>query len=157
MTFKTIKPGIIESIVAGSNLLKHRFVGFDGNYCVADAKALGISDVDSNSGEMCPVVLSGIMLVESAGVIAVGDPLASSGTGADAGRAVKATVLAVTSAITSSVEAGATPVTSTAANGEVVTSTSVNTVAGGVLPQAINGYALDTASGAGEFIRVKLV
>lgn len=157
MSVKTIKPGIIESIVAASDLVKHRFVGFDGNYCAADNKALGISDVNSSLGEMCPVVLTGIMLIESAQALSVGDALVSSGTGADAGRAAKASNVSVASNITSSVDAGATPVTSTSANGEVVTSTSANTVSGGILPQSVNGYALDAAAGAGEFIRVKLV
>lgn len=146
MAVKTIKPGIIESIVAASNLVKQRFIGFDGNYCAANAKALGISDVDSNLGEMCPVVLTGIMLVESAGVLAVGDPLVSSGTGIDAGRALKASNAGVSSAITSTVNSGATPVTSSAANGAIVASNAVNTVLGGVLPQAVNGYALDSAA-----------
>jgi len=50
-----------------------------------------------------------------------------------------------------SVDAGATTVTSTAANGDITT------VSGGVLPQAINGYALEAASGAGEFIEILLV
>lgn len=154
---KTNKPGMVESIVAASNLSKFRFVGFDGNYCAANAKALGVSEVDTNLGEYCPVAVSGIVLIETAGAITAGAAIVASGTGADAGKAAAAANLSVSSAITSSINAGATQVTSSAANGEIVTSTSVNTISGSVLSQTINGYALDAAAGAGEIIRIKLV
>ncbi len=154
VTTKTMKPILTESILVSADTKKHRFIGFDGALCVAGAKALGVSQVDAGSGEMMSVDVLGILLVETNEAISVGDPIKSAGSGADAGRAGKATDVAVSSAITSSVDTGATPVTSTAADGEVVTSTAVNTVIGGVLPEAINGYALDSASGAGEFIRI---
>lgn len=81
--------------------------------------------------------------------------------------------------VTVSVPEGVTPVTSDAAQpdlSESATSTATTTVtstgtstatstaestitnslSGGVLPVAINGYAMDAASGAGKFIRVRL-
>lgn len=136
---KTYKPGVVESITAAAALAAMRFIGFDGNLCGADAKALGASELATNSGEQCPVIVSGIALVESGGVITAGAALASDATG----RAVAATALSATTPI------GATPVTSTSA-------TPAMTIAGGYMPQALNGRALDAASGAGEFIRVLL-
>ena len=134
---KTYKPILIDSIIAAVDLVKQRFVGFDGNLCAADAKALGVSDADTKLGQQCPVATHGILLVETGGAVNVGDDVASDATG----RAVAATPFSVT------VPAGATPVTSDAAQPDLVE-------AGGVLPQAINGTALDAAAGPGEIIRI---
>ncbi len=129
-----------SSIQAAADLVKHRFIGFDGNLCGANAKARGVSAADTKSGQMCPINISGEVLVESGGAITAGAALASDASG----KAVAATAFSVT------VPAGATAVTSTAAQPDLVE-------AGGYLPQALNGYAVDAASGAGEFIRVRLV
>ena len=39
-TNKTYKPLLIDSALAAADLEQHRFIGFDGNYCAAGAKAL---------------------------------------------------------------------------------------------------------------------
>ena len=137
---KTWKGAVVETVLAAGNLPKGRFVGFDGNLCAQDAKALGVCLADTDQGKYAPVLLDGIAIVETGGAVNQGDAVASDAQG----RAVTASAFSV------SVPAGATNVTSTAAQPDLVE-------AGGVLPQAVNGYALDSASGAGEFIRVKLV
>lgn len=129
-----------SSIQAAADLAKHRFIGFDGNLCGADAKARGVSAADTKSGQMCPINIAGEVLVESGGAITQGAAIASDALG----RAIAATAFSVT------VPAGATAVTSDAAQPNL-------TEAGGYLPQAVNGYAVDAASAAGEFIRVRLV
>lgn len=138
---KTMKPGVVESINAQSDLIKQRFIGFDGNYCAANAKSLGVSQTDIEQNQQCPVTVTGIALIESGGAISAGNALVS-GTN---GVALAATSLS----IAVSVPEGSTPVTSDAAQPNLA-----ETIAGSVTPQAINGYALDAASGAGEIIRV---
>lgn len=122
------------------SLNKYKFIGFNGQLCAANAKALGILNANSALGEQTPVAVSGIALVLSGGVITVGSAVASDA----AGKAVVATPFSV------SVPSGATAVTSTAAQPDL-------TEAGSVLPQAINGYALDAASGPEVLIRILLV
>jgi hypothetical protein len=136
---KTEVPGITVSIPAAADLVKNRFIGVDGNYCAANAKALGVSQTDTKQGQQCPVVTGGVKLVESGGAVAAGEEVVSDANG----KAVAATAFSV------SVPAGGTAVTSDAAQPDL-------TEAGGVLPQALNGQALDAAAGAGELIRVKL-
>jgi hypothetical protein len=136
---KTYKTALTDSITAAVDLVKHRFIGFDGNYCGADAKALGVSETDTKAGQQCPVIVYGIALVEAGGAISKGQAVKSDANG----KAVAATNFSV------SVPAGATTVTSDAAQPDLVE-------AGGVLPEAVNGYALDDAAGAGEIIRVVL-
>ncbi len=104
-----------SSIRAAADLVKHRFIGFDGNLCGANAKARGVSAADTKSGQICPINIAGEVLVESGGAITAGVPVASD------------------------------------ANGKAVS------VAGQPNLEAVNGYAVDAASGAGEFIRVRLV
>lgn len=136
---KTAKPILIDSIAAAADVVKNRFAGLDGNYCGANARALGVFDADTKAGQQAPVMVLGIALVESGAAVTAGANVASDASG----KAVAAAALSV------SVPAGGTAVTSTAAQPTL-------TVAGGYLPQAVNGVALDAASGAGEFIRVRL-
>lgn len=129
-----------SSILAAADLTQRRFIGFDGNHCGANAKARGVSEADTKTGQMCPINIAGEVLVESGGAFNAGDPIASDANG----KAVAATAFSV------SVPAGAVAVTSDAAQPNLVE-------AGGYLPQAVNGYAIDAAAGAGEFVRVRLV
>ncbi len=129
-----------QNIQAAANLTASRFVGFDGNACGANAKALGVVLADTDSGNMAPLAISGIVLVKSGGAVSVGGAVTSDATG----RAVAAAALAAT------VASGATSVTSTAANGAIVA------LAGATPPVAVNGYALDEATDADQFIRVLL-
>lgn len=109
MTEKTYKPVLISSITPKTNIKKCRFIGFDGNYCTANAKAYGVVDVDTDMEDMLPVGIIGILLVETGGAVTVGAKVTSDSEG----RAV-------------------------------VVSDS----------EECNGYALDEASAAGEFIRI---
>lgn len=91
MTNKTYIPLLIESIKATVDLQQHRFAGFDGGYCTAGIKALGVTDVSTPKGEYAPVAALGILLIEVGGTIAAGDAVASDAEG----RAVKAADSAV--------------------------------------------------------------
>lgn len=86
MTNKLYSPILIESVKAAVNLEQYRFIGFDGNYCAAGAKALGVSDVETEKDQYAPVGVFGILLVEANDNIAVGDAISSD----DEGKAVKA-------------------------------------------------------------------
>ena len=72
MTEKTYKPVLISSITPKTNIKKCRFIGFDGNYCTANAKAYGVADVDTDMEDMLPVGIIGILLVETGGAVTVG-------------------------------------------------------------------------------------
>jgi len=132
---ETFAPGVIYSIRAAADLPKARFVGFDGNLCAANAKALGVTQYDFAAGEMAGVIVSGIALVEAGGAISAGQAVTSDAEG----KAVAASAATVT-------------VPSGTANAVAGT----YNVDGGVLPQAVNGYALDDAFAAGQVIRVLL-
>lgn len=53
-----------------ADLVRRRFVGFDGAKCGAGLKALGVCDADTGLGKQAPVNFSGILLVEAAAPIA---------------------------------------------------------------------------------------
>ena len=50
MANKLYQPLLIESVKATADIEQHRFIGFDGAYCSAGAKALGVSDVSIENG-----------------------------------------------------------------------------------------------------------
>ena len=81
MANKLYKPLLIDSIQAGENVEQNRFIGFDGKYCAAGSKALGVSDVSVESGQLLPVGIYGIFLVEAAENITAGDEVASDENG----------------------------------------------------------------------------
>ena len=81
MVEKLYKPLLTESIKVTVNVEKQRFIGFDGNYCSANAKALGVSDVEIEAGQFAPVALNGILLVKTAGAITKGSKVASDASG----------------------------------------------------------------------------
>lgn len=91
MKNKGYKPLLIESIKASSDIEQHRFIGFDGNYCTAGAKALGVSDVSTEKDQFAPVAIYGILLVEAGGTISTGDSISSDAEG----KAVKTTDSAI--------------------------------------------------------------
>lgn len=78
---KTYKSVLTESILAATNIPKYRFVSFTGGLCGADAKALGVSETDTNQGQYCPVIVYGIALVEAAGAISAGAKVYSNASG----------------------------------------------------------------------------
>ena len=81
MANKLYKPILIDSIKAGENLEKQRFIGFDGKTCTAGAKALGVCDVETEKDQYAPVGVMGILLVEAGGNITAGDEVASDADG----------------------------------------------------------------------------
>ncbi len=85
MINKTYIPILITSVEAKEDLKEHRFIGFDGKYCKAGKKAMGVVDVTTEEGQMTPVAVLGVLLVEAAENIAVGDVITSD----NYGRAVK--------------------------------------------------------------------
>ncbi len=86
MANKTYAPLLIQSIKAAADLEQHRFIGFDGSYCAAGAKAYGVADVATEIGQLAPVALFGNLLVIAGGTISAGDAVASD----ENGKAVKA-------------------------------------------------------------------
>lgn len=78
---RTYKPLLMESILAQTDIEKQRFIGFDGNYCQAGQKALGVSDVETETGQYTPVAINGILLVKTLGNIAVGARITSNAQG----------------------------------------------------------------------------
>jgi hypothetical protein len=141
MAEKTYQPILVTSIVAAAALATvYKFVGYDGNYAGAGAAALGVLDAETDSGEMAPVVASGIANVIAGGAISVGEAVVSGATG----KALAATALSATP------PAGQVAVLSTGAQ-------AATTIAGSVTPEVILGYALDEATQDGDIIRVELV
>lgn len=136
---KTKQPILTTSLKAAATVVRNRFAGFDGNYCGAGERPLGVFADDTPSGEYAPVDVVGITLVISGGAITAGAPVASDADG----YAVAAAAASV------AVPAGSTPVTSDGAQPTLE-------VSGGYLPEAVAGYALDAATDAGEIIRVRL-
>lgn len=161
---KTFQPILTGSITAAAALVARRFIGSDGNLCGAGLKAEGVSELATALGEQCPLTELGIALVEVGGAITVGVspiPVKSDSTG----RAVVATALAAAAPVVDdsklSIDTGATGMTSSAANGGVITAASgllaAPALSGSVLPEAINGCALDVGTfAAGDFIRVRV-
>lgn len=136
---KTYKAINTESILAAANLNKQTFIGFDGRVCGANAKALGVAELDTASGEYGSVITHGIALVLSGAAITAGAAVVSNASG----KAVAATTFSATT------PSGAVAVLSSGAQPAM-------TLAGSVMPQAINGYAMDAATDADQVIRVVL-
>lgn len=136
--------------VATSAIAQYRCVGFDDaqiNAIGADVK--GISKRPAAIGEAVELAAIGTAIIESGGAFAVGAPLM-----ADAlGRVVVGAAMSVGIG-TLAVGAGAVAVTSSAANGAILTGAPA--IAGCELPQHLVGYALTASTAAGQFIEVKL-
>ncbi|HSW36021.1 MAG TPA: capsid cement protein [Candidatus Limnocylindrales bacterium] len=147
LTEKIVLTGSIKAAAALAT--KHRFVNFAGNYCGANAKAAGVLAQPTLSGDMAPINIIGLTIVEAGGAITAGKRVASDASG----RAVQATALGATVAGTGAIPEGATPVTSTSASPEVAL-TATSTLAGGEPPQPTNGVAWTAAAEAGDLILV---
>ena len=81
MAQKLYKPLLIDSIKAQVDLPKQRFVGFDGNICLASKKAFGICDVETEKDQFAPIAVNGILLVESGSAITQGGEVTSDNQG----------------------------------------------------------------------------
>ncbi len=68
---KTEQPILITSITAVGDLSdkKNLFIGFDGNVCANGAKALGVLNANTNTGNQAPVMSLGIALVRTGGAV----------------------------------------------------------------------------------------
>lgn len=75
------KPLLIDSIQAQTDLPKQRFIGFDGDLCVAGAKAYGVCDVETEAGQYAPAAILGILLVEAGGAITAKSKVTSDSNG----------------------------------------------------------------------------
>ena len=123
---------------APSAVTAFRGVDFTGaQIATAGAKCMGIAKRSASTGQSFEVAVLGSAVCEAGAAITVGQPLALDAQG----RVVPASSLAIA--------AGATAVTSAAANG-------ATDLTGGVLPQWVVGDALEAAAGAGSLIEVLL-
>ncbi|MDP8256445.1 MAG: DUF2190 family protein, partial [Candidatus Alcyoniella australis] len=170
------RPILTLPFTASGAVAANRFVGHDGALCGADAKSLGVTRFGADDGKAGETIVLGTAVLEVGEQVAKGDRLVSDANG----KGLKATALAaavtaeiaaaldaaptITAAldaaptISASVDAGDTPVTSTGANGEIITASSdapgitassdtptitatttpEAVLSGGTLPQAIN-------------------
>lgn len=78
---KTQQILLTTSIMAAVALSRMRLVGFDGGVCTAGAKALGTCEATTSAGEQAPVNMTGALLVEAGGPIAVGKEVESDANG----------------------------------------------------------------------------
>lgn len=118
-------------------VLAYRGVDYAGAQAtVQGQKIAGVSNRPAAIGGSYEATAIGTAVCEAGAAIAVGDDLIVDNTG----RAITAAALVV--------GAGAVAMTSTAANGAVLT--------GGTLPSYVFGVAMEAAGGAGEFIEVKM-
>lgn len=127
------------SIAAAGVVAAYRAVGFDGAQAtVQGQKIQGVAEYAvAAAGVMLAVGVAGTVIVESGGIINKGDSLIVD----NQGRAIVSTGKL-------GVAAGATAVTSTAANGQILT--------GGDSPEFVFADALAAATAAGQFIEVLL-
>lgn len=126
-------------IVSTGAIARGRLVSFAGGQITSTGvKALGVAKHDAPAaGHDVAVAVIGTAIAEAGAAITAGASLV-----ADAqGRVVPTTTLAVA--------VGATPVTSTAANGSAI-------LTGGDMPQFVVGDAMQAAAAAGAFIEILL-
>ena len=73
----TEQPLLITSIQCKETggIIKRRFIDFQGSFGAEGTKALGVVNADTNVGEMTPVTVKGIAIVQTAYPIAVGQAI----------------------------------------------------------------------------------
>ncbi|NQV83913.1 MAG: DUF2190 family protein [Rhodospirillales bacterium] len=126
------------TLLASGAIVKHRGITIAGAQATNQGeKVLGVSQTDAADTEAVAVETIGTTVVETGAAIAVGDSLIVD---------VQGRAIPVTGNL--GVGAGATAMTSSAANGDVLT--------GGDLPEYVFADALVAAAAAGEFIEVAL-
>lgn len=109
---KTAHPVAYISITAGEDLPANRFVDYNGSLADNTSKALGVSGIEWNSGDFASLTVLGVMPVEAASAVSLGDDV----TATLSGRCKTA-----------------------------------------VSDEPVNGRALNSAAGLGDFVRVLLV
>jgi len=163
-SIQLITPAI--SLEAAAAVTAKRFVGYDGQHCGAGKKAVGVAYFDAALGEQITLYGRGnvVEVTAGSGGLAVGDRVASDANGKGvtaAALAAAAPVVDETKATIDStkltVDSGATPVTSTAANGAVITAAAdavqiaagflaAPVLSGGVPPVELNGIVITAAA-----------
>lgn len=124
--------------IASGTVRAFRGVGYDSAEADTQGqKVIGVSQRAAADTEASDVGVAGTTVIEAGAAIAVGDSLIVD----DQGRAIP-----TTGAL--GLDAGATDVTSSGANGDILT--------GGDLPEFVFADALETAAAAGDFIEAKL-
>lgn len=127
-----------ETFHAPSAVTVYRCITFDGAQCtVQGEKVAGVARNDALAGDDYAATVIGTAVVETGAAVAVGDGLICD----TQGRAIPTSGQIA-------VRAGATAVTSTAANGTILQ--------GGEMPEYVFADALQAAAGAGQFIEVLL-
>ncbi|CDO60815.1 hypothetical protein BN1012_Phect2602 [Candidatus Phaeomarinobacter ectocarpi] len=124
--------------IASGAVRAFRGVGYDNAEADTQGqKVKGVSQRAAADTEASDVGVAGTTVIEAGAAIAVGDSLIVD----DQGRAIP-----TTGAL--GLDAGATDVTSSGANGDILT--------GGDLPEFVFADALEAAAAAGDFIEAKL-
>jgi hypothetical protein len=125
------------TLIAGGAINAGRAIDFAGFQATTQGqKVMGAAVTDAPLGSGVAVVTHGTAVMESGAAIAIGDSLITDSQG----RVIPASALAVTT--------GATPVTSSSANGTILE--------GSELPDFIVADAMQAASSAGKIIEVLL-
>lgn len=128
-------PIFTDSLLAAGTVMAYRCVTHAGAQAtVQGEKVYGVANANMADGKAVPVVVVGTVRIESGAAVAVGDSLICDSQG----RAIPATGAL-------QVAAGATPVTSGAANGAAV-------LTGANLPEYVFADARTSAAGAGTII-----
>lgn len=124
---------------ASGAVAEYRAIGFNGAQAsVQGQKVMGVSPRPVDDAKHSDAIVSGTAVIETGGGFAAGASLIVD----NQGRAIAATgALAV--------KAGATAVTSSAANGSTI-------LQGADLPEFVFADALEISAGAGEFVEVLL-
>ena len=78
---KTQQVILTTSVIAAAELIRRRFVGFNGNVCAAGVKALGVVEADTENGGVAPANVLGVILVEAGAAIAAGAEVQSDASG----------------------------------------------------------------------------
>jgi len=127
-----------ETVQASGAITAHRAITFAGAQAtVQGEKVQGVSRTAAEDGKNVAIDTMGTTIIETGAAISNGDSLIVDGQG----RAIPTTG-------NLAVGAGATAVTSTAANGSILT--------GADLPEFVFADAKGAAAGAGELIKIKL-
>lgn len=75
----TEQPILITSVLVteANGISKNRFINFSGALGSESSKSLGVVNANTNVGEMAPVTVKGIALVEAAATISLGSAIES--------------------------------------------------------------------------------
>ncbi len=144
------RPTLVLPFVASGAITQYRGVGFSGAQAtVAGQKVVGFARRSAPAGHEVDVVAKGTAIAEAGAAFAAGQALQVNASG----QVIAATAVAV-AATGITVAAGGVAMTSTAANGAVLSGS--GTVSGGDLPQYVCGIALEASAAAGNLVEIVL-